>query len=126
MFVKAGIPVQLPFGDNERCDLIAEFHGKLNRIQVKTCLKSIDGKSNFDLTSSTVHRKNGTKHKQSIDEVDYFFCQNIERDKSFLVKNTDVSITSITIRFEKPKNNNHKLIHQEKDFEFWNVINNSL
>ena len=30
-FVELGIPVYLPFGDNERSDLIAEFNGKLNK-----------------------------------------------------------------------------------------------
>ena len=31
-FLKRGVPVSLPFGDNERYDMIAEFNGKLNRI----------------------------------------------------------------------------------------------
>jgi hypothetical protein len=31
-FQKAGIPVALPWGDNQRYDMIAEFNGKLNRI----------------------------------------------------------------------------------------------
>ena len=52
-FVELGIPVYLPFGDNERSDLIAEFNGKLNRIQVKTSVKAEDGKMIFDLTSYT-------------------------------------------------------------------------
>lgn len=35
-FVELQIPVYLPFGDNEKADLIADFGGKLNKIQVKT------------------------------------------------------------------------------------------
>lgn len=35
-FVGLQIPVYIPFGDNEKADLIAEFNGKLNKIQVKT------------------------------------------------------------------------------------------
>ena len=35
-FVELGIPVYIPFGDNESADLIAEFNGKLNKIQCKT------------------------------------------------------------------------------------------
>ena len=35
-FQKYNIPVCVPWGDNERYDLIAEFNGKLNKIQVKT------------------------------------------------------------------------------------------
>ena len=35
-FVEMNIPVYVAFGDNEKADLIAEFNGKLNKIQVKT------------------------------------------------------------------------------------------
>ena len=38
LFVKHGIPIAIPFGDNEKYDLIAEFNGKLNKIQVKTSI----------------------------------------------------------------------------------------
>ena len=31
-FMKKGISVSIPFGDNARYDLIAEFNGKLNKI----------------------------------------------------------------------------------------------
>ena len=31
-FVELGIPVYLPFRDNEKADLIADFNGKLNKI----------------------------------------------------------------------------------------------
>lgn len=104
-FVELGIPVFLPFGDNERTDLIAEFEGKLNKIQVKTSIKAENGVMKFDLTSSTIHRKNGTKHIYSNKEIDYFVCYNIARDKLFLLKVEDNPRGSITIRYEKPKNN---------------------
>ena len=72
-FVRLGVPVYLPFGDNEKADLIADFNGKLNRIQVKTSQKIIDGdKVRFSLVSSTVHRQNGVKHIYTEDEIDYF------------------------------------------------------
>ena len=56
-----GIPIYIPFGDDEKADLIAEFDGKLNKIQVKTSIKSKNGCSIFDLTSSTAHRTNGER-----------------------------------------------------------------
>lgn len=31
-FIELGYPVYIPFGDNEKADLIAEFNGKLNKI----------------------------------------------------------------------------------------------
>ena len=57
-FVELQIPVYIPFGDNEKADLIAEFNGKLNKIQVKTSEEWINSeKFIVDLTSSTAHRK---------------------------------------------------------------------
>jgi len=58
----------------------------------------------FDLTSSTTHRSNGIKHKYTKEEIDYFLCYNITRDKLFLIPATEPR-TAITIRYDKPKNN---------------------
>lgn len=121
LFTKYGIPVYIPFGDNEKSDLIVEIDGRFLKIQVKTSVKAEDGKMIFDLTSSTCHRKNGVKHKYSCEEVDFFFCYNVERNKSFLIKNNG-SYTAIIIRYEKPKNHQTKNINYEKDYEFDNVI----
>lgn len=121
-FVELGIPVYIPFGDNEKSDLIAEFNGKLNRIQIKTSLKAEDGKMIFDLTSSTIHRKNGTKHIYTKEEIDYFICYNITRDKLFLIPVEEANNTAITIRYEKPKNNQIKGIRFEEDY----LLENSL
>lgn len=121
-FVELGIPVYLPFGDNERSDLIADFNGKLNRIQVKTSIKAEDGKMLFDLTSSTEHRSNGIKHKYTKDEIDYFACYNITRDKIYLIPIADEQISSITIRYELPKNGQTKGIHFEEDYLIENIL----
>lgn len=115
-FVELGIPVYLPFGDNEKADLIAEFDGKLQRIQIKTSEKAEDGIMSFDLVSSTTHRSNGVKHKYTSEEIDYFALYNVERDKIFLLKVDNEPRTSIKIRYEKSKNNQTKGINFEEDF----------
>lgn len=120
-FVKKGIPVYLPFGDNEKADLIAEFNGKLNRIQVKTSLYARDGKMVFDLTSSYSHRGRPA-HKYSQEEVDYFFCYNIERNQSYLFPVPENPIASICIRYEEPKNNQIRHIKHEENYLFDHVI----
>ena len=122
-FVQLGIPVYLPFGDNEKADLIAEFNGKLNKIQVKTSIKADNGKMIFSLVSSTIHRKNGTKHIYSSDEIDYFACYNVERDKIFLIDVNEAPDTSIIIRYKNPKNNQNKNIKFESDYLIDNVLN---
>ena len=121
-FVELGIPVYIPFGDNEKSDLIADFNGKLNKIQVKTSLKAEEGKMIFDLTSSTFHRKNGVRHIYSSDEIDYFACYNIERDKIFLIPIDKAPKTSIHVRYEKPKNNQTKGIIFEEQYLIDNVL----
>ena len=120
--MKLGIPVYIPFGDNEKADLIAEFNGKLNKIQVKAAIKAENGVVKFDLTSSTVHRKNGEKHKYTSEEVDYFFCYSIERDSSYLVAVPETPITSICIRYEEPKNGQKQNLRMENDYLFSHVM----
>ena len=121
-FVELGISVYIPFGDNEKADLIAEFNRKLNKIQIKTSIKAEDGKMIFDLTSSTVHRKNGTKHIYNNNEIDYFLCYNISRDKIFLIDANEAPNTAITIRYEAPKNSQIQGIKFEKDYLIDNVL----
>ena len=115
-FVELGIPVYLPFGDNEKADLIAEFNGKLNKIQVKTSIKAEEGKMIFDITSLTQHRKNGVKHIYTSDEINYFACYNIERQCILLFKVDEVPNTTITVRYEKPKNGQISGIRFEEDY----------
>lgn len=106
-FVQMQIPVYIPFGDNERADLIAEFNGKLQKIQVKTSEKCEDGKVTFSLVSSTIHRKNGVKHVYTKDEIDYFVLYNIETHMLLLVPQERVAgMKAVTFQIEwKPSRN---------------------
>ena len=123
-FVELGIPVYLPFGDNEKADLVAEFNGKLNRIQIKTSLKAEDGKMIFSLVSSTVHRKNGVKHIYDNSEIDYFALYNIERDVLFLISinEPDLPKENITIRYTEPKSRNQHRLFMENEYLLETVI----
>lgn len=124
-FVRLGMPVYLPFGDNEKADLIADFNGKLNRIQVKTSQKIIDGdKVRFSLVSSTVHRQNGVKHIYTEDEIDYFAFYNLERDRVYLIsiKEEGLPKNEVTIRFCLPKTKNQFKTFLEEDYLIDKVI----
>lgn len=124
-FVDRCIPVYIPFGDNEKADLIAEFNGKLQKIQIKTTenTESYDGDfAYFDLTSSTTHRSNGVKHVYSKDEIDYFALYNIETRECFLIAVNDAPRLCITLRYTAPKNNQVKGIRFAKDFTFDKII----
>lgn len=121
-FVKHKIPVFIPFGDNERADLVAEINGSLCKIQVKTAAYTNDGKATFSLTSSTEHRKNGIKRRYTKDEIDYFALYSLERDKVYLVKAPDEPKSAITIRFLHTKNSQQAGIKYEEDYLFEHVI----
>lgn len=122
-FVQMQIPVYIPFGDNERADLIAEFNGKLQKIQVKTSEKCEDGKVTFSLVSSTVHRKNGVKHVYTKNEIDYFVLYNIETHMLLLVPQERVAgMKAVTFQIEwKPSRNQYEALNW-KDFTFKKII----
>lgn len=117
-----GIPVYLPFGDNEKSDMIADFNGKLNKIQVKTSVDAKNGNMVFSLVSSYSHRGKGENYKYSSDDIDYFVLYNIKWDKLFLVSIDEAPKTAITIRYEKSKNNQSLNIKYEKDYLMENVL----
>lgn len=96
-FVKRGIPVYTSFGENERADFIAEFKGKLNKIQVKTSQKINNNKIVWRLTTNTTTGN----HKYSELEVDYFALYNIETDLLLLVPIQDLKGRS-RVQFEIP------------------------
>lgn len=114
-FVELGISVYIPFGDNERADMIAEFDGKLQKIQVKTSIGCKDGQVTFSLVSSTNHRKNGSNHKYTSDEVDYFALYSLQRDCVYLLKVPEEPLRSITIRYEPAKNGQSCGVKFEKE-----------
>lgn len=121
-FVEMGIPIYIPFGDDEKADLISEFDGKLNKIQVKTSIKSKNGCSIFDLTSSTAHRTNGERRKYLNSEIDYFALYSLDRDKIYLMKVPDNPMSAITIRFEDTKSGMKSRVNYESDFLIENVL----
>ena len=106
-FIKRGIPVSIPFGDNARYDLIAEFNNKLNRIQVKYCNQKISetGSITCPCASSTNHTTN--KHLSTYqNDVDYFAFYLVEWQCCLLVSITDIdNKKSICFRKTKPLNN---------------------
>jgi hypothetical protein len=51
--MEKNIPVYVPFGDNERADLIILLENKPFKVQVKTVLTDKNGKSEFGLKSTT-------------------------------------------------------------------------
>lgn len=105
-FVSLGIQVSIPFGDNARYDLIADFNNKLNRIQVKYCNHLSENDSIVcPCASSTNHTTN--KHYTTYeDDVDYMCFYLAPWNEIIIIPIEELNgKKSICIRKEKPKNN---------------------
>lgn len=100
-FIRRGIRVSIPFGDNARYDLVAEFNGKLNRIQVKYCDQLTANDSVVLPCASSRNHTTNKRYTTYQNDVDYFAfyipawntailvpIEVIGDKKSFLVRKT--------------------------------------
>ena len=117
-FQKYDIPVCIPWGDNERYDLIAEFDGKFNRIQVKTANEEENGAIVCWTRSSHNHTTN-KKLSTYVGDIDYFVFVNHTYDLMALVPIEEVGdAKSIRLRITPPANGQSKGIRYFSDFSF--------
>lgn len=121
-FQKYNIPVSLPWGDNERYDMIAEFNGKLNRIQIKTSNEENNGAIKCYCRSSTNHTTNKNLSTYEND-IDYFVFYNQQRDILALVPIEVVGNNkSISLRIEPTNNGQIKNIKFFNDYLFDKIL----
>lgn len=118
-FTKRGIQVSIPYGDSARYDLIAEFNGKLNKIQVKYCSKLSSNNSIYcPCSSSTNHTTN--KHLSTYqNDIDYFAFYLEPYDECVLVPISIIGDRKIiTFRKGATKNNQSVNINLVQDYTF--------
>ena len=123
-FTKRQIQVAIPFGDNARYDLIAEFNGKLNKIQVKYCGQITENNSFLcPCASSTNHTTN--KHLSTYDnDVDYMAFYLVAIDKLLLVPIEQLEgKKTITFRLEPPRNGQRIGINLVEDYLLDKIVN---
>lgn len=99
-FVEKGVQVFMPFGNNSRADFIAEFNGRLNKIQVKTSTREVNEILHF----ATKSVSNGVGHDYSKDEIDYFCFYHLERD-ILLIFSMEENLPKTEIKFRLNKDN---------------------
>ena len=122
-FIKRGIQVSIPFGDNARYDLIAEFNGKLNKIQVKYCNQlSTTGSVSCPCASSTNHTTN--KHLSTYEnDVDYICFYLACWDVVTIVPIEQIGTKkTISFRLDKPKTTNQFNINLVEDYSFDKIL----
>ena len=125
--VSMNVPVYVGFGDNERADLVADFNGKLNKLQVKTSEKFEDNQFVVSLKSSIIRNQNHYYHKYNSSEIDYFIIYNLESDVLLLLPIEEFE-NRTQVKFRIPHvetHNQYKSLNYE-DYLFEKIINTSL
>lgn len=117
-FTKRQIPVAIPYGDNERYDLIAEFDGKLNKIQVKYCGEETDNDGVIcPCASSYNHTSTRTGWETYAGEVDYF-CFWLAKDEIALIVPMSEIGTKKSITFKRTPAKNGQKSRLIEDYTF--------
>lgn len=122
--IERDIDVYVPVLDNG-VDIVANFGGKLQKIQVKSSTRSDDDKVIFSLTRNKNIIKGSTvqtQHQQyNTDEVDYFSLYDFSKDQVYLIEN-DRPRHDVVLRFGDTKNGQIAKINHSADFEIDRVL----
>lgn len=103
-FVEQGINVSIPYGDNAKYDFIADIHGKLIKIQVKTSspkYEDLEDAIKFSCRTTHVNCSGVKNERYSSDEIDFF--ATFWKTKCYLIPIKECSAEK-TLRFVPPKN----------------------
>lgn len=123
-FVEIGIPVYLPFGDNEKADLIVELKGQLLKIQVKSSETYNGETTSFTTCSSRGSTRGKVVYQEG--EIDFFIFYCVKTKNLYMVHFSECPDNGITIRHTPSKNNQINKLRWHEDYIFNNVINNLL
>lgn len=124
-FVKAGVTCYLPYGDGSTADLIADFNGKLNRIQVKTS-SNLNKAGAMEWKITRQEGFHGNRIGYSHDKIDYFAFYCLETDIVCLVPYTDdFPKTTFSIRLDDYEGQRLKTMRFASDFSIPKIINTS-
>ena len=121
-FVELGIPVYVPFGDNEKTDLVIGIGNKLIKLQIKTCIAHTNGCSNFNVAAINYIKGKTNRHKYTKEEIDYFVLYDLEFDKLYMLEVPAIPINTISLRHFKSKNPYVTNIKYASDYEIDKVL----
>lgn len=121
-FIKHGIWVSKPIGDNVPYDFIVDANGRLLRVQVKTTEHVNDGIMVFETNKTNPHRN--TNRKYSTEEIDLFGLYCVENGYVGLVPIKEYNSKQMKIRLIPTKNHQNEKVKYAHDFEFDSVIAN--
>ena len=125
-FVKLGIPCYLPYGDGNKVDLIADFGGKLNRIQIKTC-EHLNKAGAMEWKVTRQDGYHGNRAIYNFSDIDYFAFYCLETDIVCLVPfDNNFPTTTISIRLDNFNGTKLKTMRFASDYSVKNIVNGAM
>ena len=113
--IKNGYLVSIPFGENQRYDLLADNGGRILRVQVKTGRLRGDI-INFSCSSSHSHR-GGTHARPYFGQADIIAVYCPQNGKVYLVPEEEFVASRAHLRLTAPANNQKRRIRWASRFE---------
>jgi hypothetical protein len=113
--IAAGYSVSIPFGDNDKYDIIVDVVGSLFRVQCKTAWQNKPGTIRFNTHSQTT--RDGEYFEENYEEaVDAFLVHYPGNGKLYWVDIEDATTQKMELRFEGEID--HPSINWADRFEF--------
>jgi hypothetical protein len=112
--VKRGYLVSIPFGENQRYDLIIDDGTRLSRVQVKTG-RLRRGVIVYNCSSSHAHR--GGAARPYFGEIEYLAVYCPDTKKVYMLPEQELTATNAHLRLSPTRNNMVKTIRWASEFE---------
>jgi hypothetical protein len=113
-FCKRGYKISLPFGEDNRYDLVVDDGEKLYRVQVKTG-RVRGGVIRYSCSSSHAHRGGGTR--PYFGQIDYLAVYCPDTGKVYVLPEKELTATRAHLRLSPPLNNMAKTIRWAARYE---------
>lgn len=113
--VRRGYCVLVPFGVNQRYDLVLDCGGRLLKAQCKTG-RLRDGVVQVS-TQSVQSNTRGTQMRSYAGEVDLFIVYCTENERVYVLPADEVPACGMYLRVNPPRNKQCKRVRWAKDYE---------
>jgi len=113
--VKRGYRVLLPFGVNQRYDLVLDCGGRLLKAQCKAG-RLRDGVVQFS-SQSVQSNTRGTSTRGYAGEVDLFMVYCPENRRVYVIPADEVPSTGMYLRIDPPRNRQSKRVRWAEEYE---------
>ena len=117
--VAKGYSVSIPFGDNDKYDIIVDSGERLYRVQCKTAWQNKDATIRFNTHSQTT--RDGEYHENTYHgEIDAFVVRYPETETIYWIPISEATEQKMELRFSAEID--HPSINWAEDYEFENSI----